>query len=125
MNSPTLATYRVLPALIFGVSLLPLPAFGQASAVSEKKLTLPRTAWGDPDLRGMWVNNNATPLERPKDFAGKQTLTEEELAELKEKAAEVLDGDDTFFGDDFVKAAVAEGTGFRSFDNKTGNYNQF
>ncbi len=94
-----------------------LPASGQSS--------LPRTPWGAPDLQGMWANNNATPLERPEAFKGKATLTDEELAELKEKAAEVLDGGDAFFADDFVAAAVGEGTDFRSFDQKTGNYNQF
>jgi hypothetical protein len=73
----------------------------------------------------MWVNNSATPLERPDAFQGKETLTDEELQELKRQAAEVLDGGDAFFADDFVTAAVEEGTGFRSFDQKTGNYNQF
>jgi hypothetical protein len=73
----------------------------------------------------MWVNNSATPLERPDAFQGKETLTDEELQELKKKAAEVLDGGDAFFADDFVTAAVEEGVDFRSFDQKTGNYNQF
>jgi hypothetical protein len=73
----------------------------------------------------MWVNNSATPLERPDAFQGKETLTDEELQALKEKAAEVLDGGDAFFADDFVTAAVEDGTDYRSFDQKTGNYNQF
>jgi hypothetical protein len=73
----------------------------------------------------MWVNNSATPLERPDAFAGKETLTDDELLELKAKAAEVLDGGDAFFADDFVTAATSDDTGVRSFDQKTGNYNQF
>ena len=125
MYRRTLATYCALTAMIAAVSLLPPPAFAQSSAASDHKPTLPRTPWGDPDLQGMWVNNNATSLERPKEFAGKQTLSEAELAELKEKAAAVVDGGDAFFGDDFIKAAVAQGTEYRSFDQKTGNYNQF
>jgi len=44
---------------------------------------------------------------------------------LQAKAAEVTDGGDAFFGDDFVKAAIAKGSEYRSFDQKTGNYNQF
>ena len=114
-----------LLAALTAAVILPLPAFAQPSAASEEKSALPRTSWGDPDLQGMWVNNNATPLERPKEFAGKQTLSQEELADLKHKAAAVVDGGDAFFGDDFIKAAVAEGTEYRSFDQKTGNYNQF
>jgi len=94
-------------------------------AVAQTTEERPRTAWGDPDLSGMWVNNTATPLQRPAAFAGKETLTDEELDELKKKAAAVLDGGDAFFADDFVSAALGDDTGARSFDQKTGNYNQF
>lgn len=58
-------------------------------------------------------------------YGDKATLTDEELAELREKTAEVLDGGDAFFADDLVAAAVEDGTEFRSFDQTTGNYNQF
>ena len=104
-----------LPRVALVLSFVSVPVFGET----------PRTPWGDPDLQGMWVNNSATPLERPDAFQGKETLTDEELQELKRQAAEVLDGGDAFFADDFVTAAVEEGTAFRSFDQKTGNYNQF
>ncbi|HYA16008.1 MAG TPA: hypothetical protein VEF06_01010 [Bryobacteraceae bacterium] len=40
----------------------------------------PRTEYGQPDLTGIWTNNVATPLERPKDLAGKEFFTEEEAA---------------------------------------------
>ena len=114
MHHKPLAPLGVLTSVLLSASL---PVSGQSS--------LPRTPWGDPDLQGMWANNNATPFERPEAFEGKETLTDQELAELKQKAADVLDGGDAFFADDFVTAAVAEGTDFRSFDQKTGNYNQF
>ena len=39
-----------------------------------------RTAWGDPDLQGVWNYAAGTPLERPAEFAGKAVLTDEELA---------------------------------------------
>lgn len=98
-----------------------VPARGQQTDDTSVR----RTPWGDPDLQGMWVNNNATPLQRPKAFEGKQTLSDEELADFKDKASKVLDGGDAFFADDFVNAALGEDTGARSFDQKTGNYNQF
>ncbi len=105
---------RVARFLACSMALWPLPLLAETF----------RTPWGDPDLSGTWVNNTATPLERPDSYQGKATLTEEELEELKRKAAEVLDGGDAFFADDLATAAV-EDAGFRSFDQKTGNYNQF
>ena len=47
----------------------------------------PKTAWGDPDLMGIWTNSTITPLERPAAFAGRPFLTQEESAAL-DKAAE-------------------------------------
>ena len=38
------------------------------------------TPWGDPDLQGVWDYWTFTPLERPDEFAGKDTLTAEETA---------------------------------------------
>ena len=39
-----------------------------------------RTAWGDPDLQGVWENLERTPLERPKEFGTREFMTEEEAA---------------------------------------------
>jgi len=43
-----------------------------------------RTAWGDPDLQGLWINDVVTPLERPQTIGVREVLTEEELAEAIE-----------------------------------------
>ncbi len=50
--------------------------------------TPPRTPWGDPDLQGIWTGSTLTPVERPREFAGKAFLTEEEAAALEARAAE-------------------------------------
>ena len=47
----------------------------------------PRTAWGDPDLQGIFTNATVTPLERPIEFVGKEFLTEKEVAEWEALAA--------------------------------------
>ena len=38
----------------------------------------PRTAWGDPELAGYWLNVAYVPLERPEELAGKPLYTQEE-----------------------------------------------
>ena len=45
----------------------------------------PRTPDGKPDLQGIWTNNVATPLERPRDLAGKEFFTDEEAAAYEKK----------------------------------------
>src|SRR5258708_18357348 len=56
------------------------------AAAKSKPWTAPLTADGQPDLQGNWVNRSATPLERPRQLEGRQSLTDEEVAELKRRA---------------------------------------
>ena len=62
----------------FLVGTLAAPTDAQQTTSSWRA---PRTPSGDPDLQGTWTNVTATPLERPRDLAGKPVLTEEERAE--------------------------------------------
>jgi hypothetical protein len=52
-----------------------------------------RTPWGDPDLQGIWANRTVTPLERPQVFAGRETLTVEEISRLEKSSLENTDRD--------------------------------
>ncbi len=49
------------------------------------------TVDGHPDLQGVWLNNVATPVERPPALAGRARLTEEELAGLRERAERIFE----------------------------------
>jgi hypothetical protein len=55
-----------------------------------------RTPWGDPDLQGVWRYEAAIALERPKQFEGRELLTDAEVAEREraenEQAANRLAG---------------------------------
>jgi hypothetical protein len=47
----------------------------------------PRTAWGDPDLGGIWSPGYyLTPLERPNKYDGLEFLTDEEVTALESQA---------------------------------------
>lgn len=59
-----------------------LAAMSTATALSAQQRS--RTAGGTPDLQGLWLNNTATPLERPADQGNRTTFTKEE-AEAYEK----------------------------------------
>jgi hypothetical protein len=54
------------------------PAAAKAGAV-------PRTAWGDPDLQGVWFVMADVPLERSAANAGKEFLTDAEMAAADEQ----------------------------------------
>jgi hypothetical protein len=55
-----------------------------------------RTAWGEPDLQGVWRYEAAIALERPALYQGRESLTDEEVAQIekveKEQAAQRLAG---------------------------------
>ena len=67
-------------AFVAAVAMAPVPASGQSADESS----MPRTAWGHPDLQGYWTSSTYTPLERPESLADQALLSEEELARLNE-----------------------------------------
>jgi hypothetical protein len=120
-----------LAAVAVVVTLAAVSVAGQArtgagATSAANAWQAPRTADGRPDLQGVWANNNVTPLERPKQWAGKQVLTEQEFAELKKVTEQIVANDgDAQFGDGLVLAAIEKITKPGSYDPATGNYNQF
>ena len=113
-------------AAVVLVVLAALALAAVEAGAQESGWTAPRTADGRPDLQGIWSNNTATPLERPTAFAGKESLTDEELAELQARAAELRDSEQAgnLLGDLLIQQ-VLEDPDFKEFDAGTGNYNSF
>ncbi len=68
---------RGLTPIIAIVFLGIIPAVAQTSRPANA-WTAPRTTDGHPDLQGLWNNTTLTPLERPRNLAGKEFFTEEE-----------------------------------------------
>jgi hypothetical protein len=95
-------------------------------SAQRARWTVPRTVDGQPDLQGTWSNTNATPLERPVEFAGRASLTEAEVATLRARSARLFNGDgDAAFGDQLFIALLTNPDKFTSSDGRTGDYNQF
>jgi hypothetical protein len=125
-----LRLFRTFGALAVAAGLATLTTVttaGQAPAgKADKKWTVPRTPDGRPDLQGNWTNNSVTPLERPKAWAGKLLLNDEEMAQLRKLTAEVTEeGGDAQFGDSVIEHALSGAKNPASSDSGTGNYNHF
>jgi hypothetical protein len=96
------------------------------TAQAPRKWAGARTADGHPDFHGVWANNTVTPLQRPKQWEGKERLTDAEIAELQTFAAQIVENDgDAQFGDGFILAVLNRIANPKSYDPGTGNYNQF
>ena len=106
---------------LVGAIALTLPAFAQG------QYKAPRTPEGHPDFQGVWENNIATPLQRPHEIADRPTLTDAEVAKMRQKANEMFTGkEDAVFFDGFYPAVLDNvlglRKGFKSTDGGTGDY---
>ena len=68
-----------LAALLVVGWLTPVSAWAQAA---------PRTAWGQPDLQGVWDFRTITPMERPESLGDQEFLTNEQIADLERDVAD-------------------------------------
>ena len=86
---------------------------------TAQKWVVPRTADGRPDLEGVWENNSATPLERPRQLADKPRLSDEELASLKRRARTLFGPDaEATFGDALYLTLLAEHAADRTWRDR-------
>ena len=72
--------------LALGLAVVLLPAGAAAQEPGARSPDIPRTAWGDPDLAGLWTNTTSTPFERPEEYGEREFLTDEEFAEQQAAA---------------------------------------
>jgi hypothetical protein len=83
-------------AVAAGGAVIPAPtttASAQAPAASgamPAPAPPPKTAWGEPDLQGIWTDETATPLQRPARYANQEFFTAAERTELDRLRSEVL-----------------------------------
>ena len=75
-------------ATIASVLLLaaPLGAVAQSGSADH-----PRTAWGVPDISGVYAEYTTAPLQRPEEFGDREFLTDEEFSELERRRTRPLE----------------------------------
>ena len=98
-------------SMLVAIGIAPHRAAAQTGAEGSGTWAMPRTSFGQPDLQGIWDFATITPLERPKELAGKEFLTAGEAAQYEAQRFALVDHD-TETGAEFVCRG-------------TGNYNEF
>src|SRR5687768_17487336 len=81
-------TFIVAACIAASVVSAPGHLLAQAPA-ARGTYTPPKTAWGDPDLEGVWPSTAmvGVPLERPKQFGTRLMLTDAEFKQRETDAA--------------------------------------
>ena len=86
----SIMTERIfVKCFIWMVVLMTTPNVLIAQTQGSEEWTQTQTAWGDPDIQGIWNNVTATRLERPEDLSERNILTDEEAAEYSQLIADI------------------------------------
>jgi hypothetical protein len=90
--SGMIATAVVAAAASAAISVSVTRTSAQAPVISGVAMkTFPlKTAWGEPDLQGIWTDEFETPLQRPARYANQEFFTEAQRAELDQVRSGIL-----------------------------------
>ncbi len=89
-------------------------AVAATAVVPAASWTPPHTAWGDPDLGGIWNGATMTPLERPREFADRAVLSAEDAAAYEARTNERRGEANNTAGPDWWDPGTAHLTGRRT-----------
>lgn len=91
-----MSTHRLL--LIAGVvATIAVASFAILSMTGRPAGTKPslRTAWGEPDLQGIWTRDVDIPLERPAKYANQEFFSDAERRDLDRQISDIIKRDST------------------------------
>jgi hypothetical protein len=77
-----------------GVAAIVVGAAVSFSAIAQSGQGRWKTAWGEPDISGVFSEFTVAPLERPVEFGEREFLTRDEAAEFERARLEEVDQDD-------------------------------
>ena len=99
---------RALAAAGISIVACAVVSLGAQSASGTKAYSPPKTAWGDPDLQGIWPSTAmvGVPFERPTQFGNRLYLTDEEFRQRQKDAEKQATLDNESFSVDNVKAEI-------------------
>ena len=64
------------------------------NAWSAEDYQVPKTAWDQPDLQGVWNFSSDIPMQRPSQYGKREYMTEEEIAEIRARRVVRDEGSD-------------------------------
>jgi hypothetical protein len=93
MRHRKIRSLMLLSMAVSAVGLFGMVLAARDSAQGQTEAVSPRTAWGEPDLQGIWTDESDTPLQRPARFADRENFTAAERAELDNARSAMLSRD--------------------------------
>jgi hypothetical protein len=90
--SGVIATAVVAAAASAAISVSVTRTSAQAPVISGAAMKTPplKTAWGEPDLQGIWTDEFETPLQRPAKYANQEFFTVAQRTELDHVRSDIL-----------------------------------
>jgi hypothetical protein len=109
---------------VFGVACVGLVTIGAQGPrhgdSTSRPYVVAKNAFGQPDLEAVWTNDSITPLQRPAAWAGKTSLTDAEVAQLRKASQKLEEAGDALFGDELIIDALDGKQQSASHDTETG-----
>jgi hypothetical protein len=90
MSTRLLAGFVVAAGLVAVAQAPRVTQLVEAQSQEAAAGAAPTTAWGDPDLQGIWTRDSEEPLQRPSKFKDKEFFTDQERADLDKLRAEII-----------------------------------